>query len=918
MTTNAPRHHADWHALPTGSVAERLHSQSRGLTQEEAARRLAEVGPNVLEAVKPPGPLALLLKQVSSPLIIMLLIAAGVSLIAQHPVDAVVIAAVVVLNSVIGMLQEWRAEKALEALRSLSAPRAHVVRDGDEQTIEAAEVVPGDLLLLETGDRVAADVRLVEATELAVDESALTGESEPAQKSAVELDEDVQLADQVNMVWRSTAVTGGRALGFVVETGMSTAIGQIASAVQETERSATPLQERLTRLGTYIGGVSIAAAVSVFVLGILRGFDAVEMLLFAIATAVSAIPEGLPAVITVVLAVGVQRMSRRNAIIRRLPAVETLGSTTVVCSDKTGTITRNQMTVRRMWTANGTYEIEGDGFVPEGRVLADSGAEVDFSAGAPHDLRLLLQIGVLANNAVLQRADDGWTIQGSPTDGALVVAARKASIHAEEIELDHERLDEIPFSSSFKYAATLNRWEGGPRLLVKGAPERLLAASTHILQGDTISPLTDQLRERIRAANDSLAGEALRVVAGAYRPSTEPEGVSRELAESDLVFTGMWGLLDPPREEAIAAIAAAQRAGIRVVMITGDHATTATAIAERVGIVQHGETTVDGEQLDAISDAELSSRVGQIAVYARVEPRHKLRIVNALKAQGETVAMTGDGVNDAPALKSADIGIAMGFAGTEVAKEAADMVLADDNFASIIDAVEQGRVIFSNLRRAVAFLVTTGLGEVLTLVSALVLGFHLPVTAVMILWINLVTDGITGIPLGLEPKHADVLMLPPRPSGEGVITRETATRIAALASVTAIGTLSLFAWELQTKDLAHAQTIAFTTLVAFEWFKSQTWRTANESLFTVGFFGNRWLLLALGVAVPLQLLAIYSPLGQLAFGTVPLSAEEWARVLVVASSVLIFDEIGKLLRRRFRRRRSTLALDESKGCAGAR
>lgn len=918
MTIDSPQGRTDWHALPTDRVSESLRSRTQGLTHEEAAGRLAEVGPNVLDTAKPPGPLALLLKQLASPLIIMLIIAAGISLVAQHPVDAIVIGAVVVLNSVIGMLQEWRAEKALEALRSLSAPRARVVRAGDIQIIDASEVVPGDLLVLETGDRVAADVRLIETTELAVDESALTGESESAQKAATELDADVQLADRANMAWRSTAVTGGRGLGFAVETGMATVIGQIASAVQETERGATPLQERLTKIGTYIGVVAVAAAASVFLLGLLRGFAVIDMLLFAIATAVSAIPEGLPAVITVVLAVGVQRMSKRNAIIRSLPAVETLGSTTVVCSDKTGTITRNQMTVRRIWTSAGTYEVEGDGFEPEGSVLAAGGTEIDSGAMARPDLQLLLQVGMLANNAILQRGDDGWEVQGSPTDGALLVVARKAGIHAEEIEMAHERLDEIPFSSSFKYAATLNRWDGTSRLLVKGAPERLLAASTHVLRGDTVSELTDEQKEAIQAANDTLAGDALRVVAGAYRTLSEHTRASRDLAESGLVFVGMWGLLDPPREEAIAAIASAQRAGIRVVMITGDHATTATAIAKRVGIVQHGEGTVDGERLDGMSDDELGSRVGRIAVYARVEPRHKLRIVDALKARGETVAMTGDGVNDAPALKTADIGIAMGLAGTEVAKEAADVVLADDNFATIIDAVEQGRVIFSNLRRAVAFLMTTSLGEVLTLVSALVLGFDLPVTAVMILWINLVTDGITGIPLGLEPKHADVLKLPPRPSAEGVVTRETATRIAALASVTAAGTLTLFAWELQTKDLAHAQTIAFTTLVAFEWFKSQTWRTANESLFRVGLFSNRWLVLALCVAVPLQLAAVYTPLGQLAFGTVPLSAEEWARVLAVASSVLILDEIGKMLRRRFRGGRSAPALGEHGATQGAR
>ncbi|PKQ30417.1 MAG: ATPase [Actinobacteria bacterium HGW-Actinobacteria-10] len=899
MQPESIQHRAAWHALSTEEVLERLRTGTGGLTRPEAEKRLAEYGPNVFEETRPPGPLALFLKQLSSPLIIMLIIAAGISVLAGHGVDAIVIGAVVVFNALVGTTQEWRAEKALEALRGLAAPRARVVRDGETLDIDAADVVPGDLLILETGDRVAADARLIEAMEIAVDESSLTGESEPVRKAIDRTDEEAQLAEQLNMAWKSTAVTGGRGLGLVVETGMSTVIGQIASSVQESKRADTPLQERLTKLGTLIGIVALVAATSVFVLGLLQGYEVVEMLLFAIATAVSAIPEGLPAVITVVLAVGVQRMSSRNAIVRRLPAVETLGSTSVVCSDKTGTITRNQMTVRRVWTAAGTYHVEGDGFEPEGRFLDEANDPVGPGLAGRSDLELLLKIGALTNNAVLKQNGSEWSISGNPTDGALLVAARKMGLTAEELQRTHPRLDEVPFSSVAKYAATLNEWDGESRMLVKGAPERLLDASTHIRIGETTEPLTDELKVKVRGENDELAGDALRVVAAAYRVLPQGTGTSDAgTAESDLVFLGMWGLLDPPREEAITAIASAQKAGMRVVMITGDHATTAAAIASRVGILQAGGEAVDGRELDEMSDDELGSRVAGISVYARVEPRHKLRIVKALQSRGETVAMTGDGVNDAPALKSADIGIAMGMTGTEVAKEAADMVLADDNFATIIDAVEEGRVIFSNLRRAVAFLVTTSLGEVLTLVSALVLGFSLPVTAVMILWINLVTDGITGIPLGLEPKHADVLRRPPRSPDEGVLTRGTMYRIAALAALTATGTLSLFAWETQTKDLAHAQTIAFTTLAAFEWFKSMTWRTSNESVFQVGLLSNRWLILALAAAIPLQVAVIYTPLGQLAFGTVPLDGGEWLRIVAVSSSVLVFDELGKAFRRR--------------------
>jgi P-type Ca2+ transporter type 2C len=903
--TDSPTDHKDeWHALATERVAALLGTRPAGLTASEAAERLDTSGPNSLQATKPPGVLSLFLQQLASPLVILLIIAAAVSLIAQHPVDAIVIALVVVLNAVIGTTQEWRAEEALEALRRLSAPHARVVRDDEVSVVDAADVVPGDVLLLETGDRVAADVRITEATELTIDESALTGESDPVEKYVAELDSATPLADRRNMAWTSTAVTAGRGLGIVVETGMQTVIGQIARDVQQTEREETPLQARLARLGVYIGIASVTAAISIFLFGIWRGIDVVEMLLFAVAAAVSAIPEGLPAIISVVLAVGVQRMSRREAIVRRLPAVETLGSTTVVCSDKTGTITRNQMTVVRMWTPAGTYRVEGDGFAPVGRILTDEDVPADLTAAEETGLRLQLEIGLLANNAVLQHDTDHWSVQGNPTDGALLVVAHKGGLRLDDYEL-RERRDEIPFTSSRKYAATLNTWDEGARLLVKGAPERLLAACTRVLVGDAVHALDSVARAEIQAANDDLAEQALRVVAAAYRDMpAQATGTDRADAEADLVFVGMWGLLDPPREEAIAAIASAHLAGIRVVMITGDHARTATAIAKRVGIVGPGDQVLSGEDLDALSDEDLRTRVARVAVYARVTSEHKLRIVSALKAQGETVAMTGDGVNDAPALKAADIGIAMGETGTEVAKEAADMVLADDNFATIIDAVEEGRVIFANLRRVVAFLMTTSSAEMLMLVAALVLGFPLPITAVMILWINLVTDGITGIPLGLEPKHSEVLRQPPRPPDEGVLTGVAVSRVVVLAIIAATGTLALFAWESQTKDLAHARTIAFTTLVAFEWFKSITWRTSNQSVFTVGLFSNRWLALVLAIAISLQLAAIYTPVGQLAFGTVPLSADEWARVIVVASTVLFLDEFGKLIRRWLARRAS--------------
>ncbi|MCG2807123.1 MAG: HAD-IC family P-type ATPase, partial [Coriobacteriia bacterium] len=649
MDQESPSGGEQWHELSPKRVATILDTNLEGLSVAEAARRLQASGPNELQALDTPGPLSLFLKQLANPLIIMLLIAAGVSFLARHPVDGVVILLVVVFECVIGTVQEWRAERALEALEQLAAPHARVVRDAEVRIVDAADVVPGDVLQLETGDRIAADVRLVETAELAIDESAFTGESDPVEKRVAAVCAETPTPDRLNMAWASTTVTRGRGLGLVVETGMRTAIGRIAEDVQTTRREATPLQKRLGQLAVFMGFIAIGAAVAIFVLGMLRGFALVEMLLFAVAAAVSAVPEGLPAVVTVVLAAGVQRMSRRNAIIRRLPAVETLGSTTVVCSDKTGTITRNQMTVRRIWTGDGAYRLEGDGFEPVGAILDDSDVLVDLETAGPSGLRLLLLIGLLANNAILELEGSEWKVQGNPTDGALLVAGHKAHLHLEELEVEHERLDEIPLSSTHKYAATLHEWDGAPRLLVKGAPERLLKASTHLLAGDGPRELTDALRSTILQASDELAGQGLRVIAGACRDlRDDASDANRDDAESDLVFVGMWGLLDPPRDDAITAIAAARRAGMRVVMITGDHASTAMAIARAVGIADHDEQAVSGEDLDAMSDSDLEARVGSVSVYARVEPEHKLRIVTALKSLGETVAMTGDGVNDAP------------------------------------------------------------------------------------------------------------------------------------------------------------------------------------------------------------------------------------------------------------------------------
>jgi Ca2+-transporting ATPase len=838
-------------------------------------------------------------KQLKSPLIYMLVAAAVLSALAQHYADAVVVAAVLVLNTIIGVSQEWRAEKALEALRSMSAPRARVVRGGNVEVVVADEVVPGDVLVLETGDRVAADARVVHSSDLRVDESALTGESDTVGKEPDALEDTTGMADRRNMVWMTSSVTDGRGRALVVATGMDTSIGAIAGEVQGAGQDETPLQRRLAKLGTLIGAFAVGFATLVFVVGLARGYAVVQMMLFAVAAAVSAIPEGLPAVISVVLAMGVQRMGRRNAIVRRLPAVETLGSTTVICSDKTGTITRNEMTATHLWAGGRSFTVSGDGFSPEGEIFDEQGTAVP-PASDGSDLAQLLFVGTVANNAELEhdRDVDRWRVEGNPTDGALLAVAQKGGVSS-DVRERVERLDEIVFSSKFKYMATLDRGPDldGTRLHVKGAFERILAASDRFLVDGAVVPATDALRQEAEAAAAKMAENALRVVAGAYVDADADEA-NRQDAEGGLVFAGMWGLLDPPRSSAIAAIADAQRAGIAVKMVTGDHAATARAIADRAGLLVPDTEVVTGAELDAMDDEELQRRAQGIAVFARVTPAHKLRIVDALQQRGQVVAMTGDGVNDAPALKRADIGVAMGITGTEVAKESSDMILTDDDFATIVAAVEEGRVIYGNLRRVIMFLLTTNVGEILTILAALAIGLPLPFTAIMILWVNLVTDGVSVVPLGLEPKHGDVLARPPRPPSEGVLTRQLIRRILILAPVIAAGTLGVYAYAYGQGTQLHAQTLAFTTLVAFEWMRAFSTRSLTASVFSMSPFSNRLLMGGIGLGAVLQLMAVYWSPAQSIFDTTALSAWDWGLALLVGSSVLLVDELLKLFARR--------------------
>jgi P-type Ca2+ transporter type 2C len=882
-----------WHALDAQETLKRLEVSEDGLSDAQARQRLEETGPNSLEAEEGIGPLRMLIRQVHNPLIYLLAGASVLSVVVGHEIDAAVIAGVIVLNSLLGFIQEWRSEGALNALRRMASLHATVLREGKPLEIEAKDVVPGDVLILEIGDRVAAGGRVLWTEDLQVDESALTGESLPVAKNPEVLDKDTLMADQRNMVRMSTSVTGGRGRAVVVATGMQTQIGLIAAEIRATNREDTPLQRRMHKLSMVLGIAGVAFAALVFGLGMLRGYEVIEILMFSVAVAVSAIPEGLPAVISVTLALGVRRMAGRNAIIRRMPAVETLGSTTVICSDKTGTITKNQMTVQKIWAGGRVYEISGDGYEPEGEIEAEGGNTV---RELSFDLARLLDIGLLCNNATLDEEDGQWFVKGNPSEGALIVAAVKAGM--EKISGgEGKRLAEIPFSSDTKYMATLHKVKDGAGRLayVKGAPERLLEFCTQVLKDGQVVELDDHLRQETLDRIEQFGSEALRVLGGAYREITEGrERLERSEIEGGLTLAGLWGMIDPPREESVKAVKDAKGAGIRPVMITGDHAVTALAIAKAVGIADDGEA-VTGKDIDAMEKPALAKAALENGVFARVTPAHKLKIMEALKEAGHVVAMTGDGVNDAPALKGADIGVAMGRSGTEVAKEAADMILTDDNFATIVHAVEEGRVIYNNLRRVVYFLLATNFGEILTLVAALVIGMDLPLTAVMVLWVNLVTDGACTVPLGMEPGHADILKRPPRDPKEFIIDRFVILRMALLTPLMAAGTLALFWYSQKSGGLSYARTVAFTTMVAFQWFQAFNARAAYRSVFSIGLFTNRWVLMGVGVAVFLQIGVVQSPIGQLLFGTTALSLADWLLIVLVSSSIWVADELFKLM-----------------------
>ncbi len=861
-----------------------------GLSAAEARRRLARHGANELLAAPPVSPWAILLEQFKNVLIIILLCAIVLSALLGHAIEALAIAVIVLFAAGLGFYQEYRAERALDALRQLSAPTAAVLRDGLEQSIPAREVVTGDIVFLRTGDKVPADGRLVDAVNLKCDEAVLTGESMPVEKQTAALEAGkLAIADRNNMVYAGTTVTYGRGRAVVVATAMKTEFGQIAESLRTLETGRTPLQKNLDRVGKTLAQAALLIVVLVAGLELLRGQPLLDMVIFSIALAVAVVPEALPAVVTISLAIGVQRMARRNALVRRLPAVETLGSVSVICSDKTGTLTKDEMTVRKMLVAGRMIAVSGSGYEPKGE-FTDHNRGVEPRG----PLALLLQAGALASDAQLMHdtEHDGWKIKGDPTEAALVVAAAKAGFDKAELDAKFLRVNEIPFTSESKRMTTLHAANGGTVAYAKGAPEVVLNSCARVEGEDGVVPLDATANESVVQIARQMAAEALRVLAVAYKPDAELEH-----AERDMVFLGLVGMIDPPRPEAKAAIKTCARAGIRTMMITGDHPLTAGAVARELGMLANGKV-VTGAELDALSDEALEREVENLTVVARVSPAHKLNIVTALQKRGESVAMTGDGINDAPALKKADIGVAMGITGTDVTKEAADMTLTDDNFASIVAAVEEGRAVFENIKKYLMFLLSSNLGEILVLGGATILGWPLPLTAVQILFINLATDGLPALALAVDPHEEDLMRRKPRDPRRGIFTRPVVALMLAGGLWSALVNLTMFRWALNSgRSLEEAMTMVFAGLTLIEFFKAYNYRSDRHSVLRRP-FSNKWLNLSVAWEIVLLAAVVYAPFLQRPLSTSSLSSAEWAVLLGVAASIFPVLELVKWLVRR--------------------
>lgn len=880
----------EWYHLEVKEVLERLKTSEEGLGPEEAKGRLQEFGPNRIAEEVRISRLKIAFHQFTSPLIYVLLAVSAITISFEEYIDTGVILATVVLNGLIGYLQEYKAEQSVMSLKKMVVPKARAVRKGIEKEIDSVELVPGDVVMLASGSRVPADLRLVSALELKIDEALLTGESVPAEKHTSAIREGgLTPGDMTNMAFMGTAVVTGRAKGVVVETGSKTILGSIAEEVREITGVRAPIQDKISSFAKSISLVVLAASIALFAIGILAGESPKDMFMTAVAAAVATIPEGLPIVVTITMAIGVSRMARRNAIIRKLPAVETLGSTTVIGSDKTGTLTKNEMTVKLLYDGRHVYEVTGSGYEPQGKILRD---ELEVDLKELHHLQNLLRIGLLCNESGLYQENGRFKVDGDPTEGALIVSAIKGGLEPEQ-EKDHYRqLAVIPFESERGYMATLHSHRGKKVIFVKGAPEKVLDMCTGVRKKDV-----HEIAERF-------ARDGLRVLALAYKEATHDfEGLSHKDIESGLAFAGLQGMIDPPRPEAMEAIEGCKRAGIRVVMITGDHAVTALAIADKLGIGSVASKVLTGRDIGEMEDSDLFERVKTVSVYARVAPQHKLRITEQLAKHGDIVAITGDGVNDAPALKAAHIGISMGRSGTDVAKEASDMVLADDNFATIFAAVEEGRVVFDNIRKVVFFLIPTGVAAILSIIGTIILGVPIPYVPAQLLWINIVTNGLQDVALAFEPKEKDVLQRPPRPKGEGIMSNVLIQRTVLVGTLISAGVVYNFVTALdEGMTLEKARTIAVTTMVFFQFFQAWNSRSEARSVFTIPLLSNPFLFYSMIAAFFAQLAVIHVPSLQWIFRTEPLSGGDWLRIGLVSSSVVLLVEADKYIRRRLNRR----------------
>ncbi|NLY10909.1 MAG: calcium-transporting P-type ATPase, PMR1-type [Firmicutes bacterium] len=881
--------HINWYKLSLTEVCQKVKTNLKnGLTSKEATKRLANFGPNMIKETKKDSLIVVFLKQFNDLMVLVLLATIGISALLGEVMDALAILAIVILNAVLGFIQEYRAEKSLEALKDLTTPISKVMRDGKLMHVQASALVPGDIILLEAGDRVPADCRLFDENGLGVNEAALTGESVPVDKRAdfSPSTDKVPLGDQANMLFMGTLVTKGRCKAIVVGTGMDTEIGRIAGMIQDTMKMDTPLQQRLAQLGKWLVLACLVFVVIVFVAGIIQGFPIYKMFLIAVSLAVAAIPEGLPAAVTIALALGVQRMIRCNAIVRQLPAVETLGCATVICSDKTGTLTENQMTVQKYWLAGEWINL------------------TETPSKSSNDLlEQALRIGCICTNAQVTKDD----VFGDPTEVALIEVASRLGVEKSRIDREYELVKEIPFDSIRKRMSVLVQSKGRTISYVKGAPDIILERCTSILTPEGVVPLSNRLKKNIIDAMEQMGDEALRVLGLGFREMKRLTFRDEELEER-LTFVGLVGMIDPPRPQARRAVLQSRLAGIRTIMVTGDHKKTATAIAKDLGLLTGGYKVMTGNEWEALGESQQREAVKRVGVFARVAPQHKLSIVRALKANGEIVGMTGDGVNDAPAVKEADIGISMGITGTDVTKEASSMVLADDNFETIIKAIREGRIIYDNIRKFIRYLLSCNVGEVLTMFLATISGLPLPLIPIQILWMNLVTDGLPAIALGVDPGDDDIMERPPRSPKEGIFSRRLHLKILFTGIIISLCTLAAFVFTLvqHPSDLDKARTIAFTTLVMAQLVFVFECRSEYHSIFEIGLFGNTYLVLAVACSAILHVVTIYHPWFQKIFQTVPLDLEEWLLVIAFSGFTLVLDTIIRIVRKKVRKHISLL------------